>query len=288
MKAAPPAESRTLLVIGCGDFGGAVAAHFAARNWRVYGMRRQPGDLPGVTMLAADITAPATLHALSSIAPHFVLIVLTPGQFTDQRYRDVYVKGAHNILQALNRDNLQRIVWVSSTSVYHQHDGEWIDEESPALPQNFSGQRLLEAEQVIAASGVPHTIVRFGGIYGPGRDRLLQQLQSGQRSPLSPARYSNRIHRDDAVGILQFLLACAAHDRALQSLYLGVDSEPTPMSEIERWFCDFLRINYDSLTADAPPMRGGSRRCSSARLQALGYEFLYPTYRDGLPTLLKS
>jgi nucleoside-diphosphate-sugar epimerase len=178
------------------------------------------------------------------------------------------------------------VFWISSTSVYHQNDGEWIDEDSPAAPNSFSGARLLEAENVIAASGLPYTLIRFGGIYGLGRTRLLQQLREGQRSAITPPRYSNRIHRDDAVGILQFLLNCAMQNIALQSLYLGVDTEPALMSDIERWCCEFLYIDYDVLSASAQAARGGSRRCSSARLQALGYRFLYPTYREGLKTLL--
>jgi nucleoside-diphosphate-sugar epimerase len=275
-----------LIVIGCGDLGGAVATHFARANWRVYGVRRQSIALPNVTMLTADVTQANTLEALQNVAADYVVVVLTPGQFSDQRYRDVYVGGAKNILNKLNKSKLKRVFWISSTSVYHQNDGEWIDEDSPAAPNSFSGARLLEAENTIAASGLPHTLIRFGGIYGLGRTRLLQQLREGQRSAITPPRYSNRIHRDDAVGILQFLLNCERQNIALQSLYLGVDTEPALMSDIEHWVCKFLHIDYDALAESAPAARGGSRRCSSARLQALGYRFLYPTYREGLKTLL--
>jgi nucleoside-diphosphate-sugar epimerase len=179
------------------------------------------------------------------------------------------------------------VVWVSSTSVYHQDDGAWIDEASPAAPTGFSGRRLLEAETLLAAAGVPHTSVRFGGIYGPGRDRLLRQLRAGQRSPQQPVRYSNRIHRDDAVGILQFLLLQDSLGLPLQELYLGVDSEPAPMAEVERWFAAWLGLDYAQMAPHGEETRGGNRRCSSARLQSLGYRFIYPDFRAGLPTLVK-
>lgn len=276
----------TLLVVGCGDLGAAVAEYFAQRDWRVYGVRRSVVQIPNVTMIAADVTQPESLHALSSIKADYVLMALTPGEFSDQRYRAVYVDGARNVLQALDQAQIKRVFWVSSTSIYHQNAGELVDENSAAQPQAFSGARLLEAEQTIAASGLPYTSIRFGGIYGPGRARLLRQLRSGLRS--APSRhYSNRIHRDDAVGVLQFLIESAARDVELQTLYLGVDTEPALMSDIEHWFSDYLALDYSALTADAPPARGGSRRCSSQRLQALGYRFLYPTFREGLPTLLK-
>lgn len=281
-------QNPTLLIIGCGDLGAAVANHFAKREWRVFGVRRTAVEMSGVTMIVADVTQPESLRALHSINADYVLMALTPGEFSDQRYHAVYVEGARNVLRALDRTHVKRVFWVSSTSVYHQNDGEWVDENSPAQSTAFSGARLLEAEQVIAASGLPHTSIRFGGIYGPGRERLLWQLRNGQRSPLQPPRYSNRIHRDDVVGVLQFLIESATRGTELQSLYLGVDTEPALMSDIERWFSNYLSLDYTALTADAPPARGGSRRCSSERLQTLGYRFIYPTFRQGLPTLLES
>jgi nucleoside-diphosphate-sugar epimerase len=276
----------SLLVIGCGDLGSAVASHFAAVGWQVWGVRRQPQSLSGVTMLAADVTEPTSLQVLSSLMPDLVLIVLTPGAYTDERYQNVYVRGLTNCLGALNRSRLRRIVWVSSTSVFDQNDGQLLDESSPALPRSFAGQRLLEAEALLSASDIPHTIVRCGGIYGRGRERLLRQLQSGLRSPLLPPRYSNRIHRDDAVGILQFLLARAADDMPIQNLYLAVDAEPVLITDIEHWLCSQIDIDYESLEVQEGELRGGNRRCSSKRLQALGYAFLYPTFREGLRTLL--
>jgi len=275
-----------LLVIGCGDLGGAVAAHFAERNWKVVGVRRSPQTIPGVTMLCADITVPETLSVLAEVAPTIALFVLTPGAFNDERYRAVYVDGAKNCLARLDASRLQRVFWVSSTSVYHQDDGSVVVEDSPAAPTGFSGQRLLEAEQVIREFPSAHTIVRFGGIYGPGRDRLLRQLRAGKRTTETSLRYSNRVHRDDAVNILCFLIERAAAKLSLQALYLGVDTEPAPLVEIERWFCRFLNMDYAAMQIEDTEARGGNRRCSSARLQSLGYRFIYPTYRDGLPTLL--
>jgi nucleoside-diphosphate-sugar epimerase len=279
----------SLLVIGCGDLGGAVAARAAARGWRVWGVRRDAAGVPdGVAAIAADVTDAATLAPLAALRPQLVLCALTPGGFSDGGYRAVYVDGLRNLLAALNRAELRRVLWVSSTSVYHQDDGADVDEASAALPTAFSGRRLLEAERLLADAGLPHTIVRFGGIYGPGRDRLLRQLRSGVRSPQRPQRWSNRIHRDDCIGVLDFLLQRAAAGLALDDLYLGVDSAPAPVAEIERWFAARLGLDYTALREGEGEARGGNRRCLSARLQALGYQFRYPSYREGLPTLLEA
>jgi len=278
--------SHSLLVIGCGDLGGAVARHCAGLGWDVTGVRRSAIDIPGVRMLAADVTDAASLQPLRDIAAELVLIVLTPGGFNDERYRAVYVDGLAHVLANLNTSRLRRLLWVSSTSVFDQDDGSLLDENSPARPSGFSGRRLLEAEQLLAHSGLPSTSIRFGGIYGRGRDRLLQQLRGGRRTAPTPVRISNRIHRDDAVGILQFLLQRAAEGVALDPLYLGVDTEPTAIAEVERWFANYLQLDYAQLQQTEGELRGGNKHCCSTRLQQLGYSFIYPTYREGLPTLL--
>jgi nucleoside-diphosphate-sugar epimerase len=277
----------SLLVVGCGDLGGGVAALAIARGWRVWGVRRSGRGMPaGVEPIAADVTDPATLTPLAALRPDLALVALTPGGFSDEAYRRTYVDGLQNLLGALDHSTLRALLWVSSTGVYHQDDGSLVDEHSPTEPAGFSGRRLLAAEQLLRDSGLPHSCIRFGGIYGPGRDRLLRQLRDGRRTRAEPVRYSNRIHRDDCVGILDFLLLRAAAGDELDPVYVGVDTAPTPIHEVERWFADLLGLDYDALVQGDGELRGGNRRCSSARLQALGYRFHYPTYREGLPTLV--
>ncbi|MDX9874130.1 MAG: SDR family oxidoreductase [Spongiibacteraceae bacterium] len=278
--------SPSLLIVGCGDLGAAVGTQLIATGWQVWGLRRRPESLPaGITPVTGDVTTPDTLAAAAGLRPDLVLVTLTPAAFDDPGYRQTYVAGARHLLQVLPRP--QRLLWVSSTSVYPQDDGSWVNEQTPCKPASFSGQRLLEAEILLQQSGWPVTVVRLAGIYGPGRDRLLLRLQAGRRSPPTPVRISNRIHRDDAAGVLRLLLERAASGEALDSLYLGVDCEPTPIHEVEQWFADWLRLPPPPAAPTAAPLRGGHRYCSNARLRALGYRFLYPSFRDGLPTLLK-
>lgn len=283
-----PLSQPSLLVVGCGDIGGGVAELAVARGWQVWGVRRSNRSMPaGVERIAADVTDAATLAPLAALRPDFVLVVLTPGGFSDDHYRRSYVDGLSNVLRAIDRCALRHLLWVSSTGVYHQNDGGVVDETSPTLPSSFSGRRLLEAEQLLRDTTLPHSCIRFGGIYGPGRDRLLRQLREGRRTRAEPVRYSNRIHRDDCVGALDFLLQRAASGVALDRRYVGVDSEPAPIAAVEQWFAHHLGIDYAALRDSDGEMRGGNRRCSSARLQALGYRLRYPSYREGLPTLIE-
>ncbi len=281
-----PLSQPSLLIVGCGDLGGGVAGIAIARGWRVWGMRRSGAVPAGVEHIAADVTDPATLAPLAALRPDLVLVVLTPGGFSDEHYLRTYVDGLRNLLQVIDRPALRHLLWVSSTGVYHQDDGSVVDELAPTAPTSFSGRRLLEAEQLLDESGIAYSCIRFGGIYGPGRDRLLRQLRDGRCTRAEPVRHSNRIHRDDCVGALDFLLQRAAAGRALDPFYVGVDTEPAPIAQVERWFAAYLGIDYDALTAGDGELRGGNRRCCSARLQALGYRFRYPTYREGLQTLV--
>lgn len=281
-----PLSQPSLLIVGCGDLGGGVAELAVARDWQVWGVRRH-GEVPaGVERIAADVTDATTLLPLTALRPDLVLVALTPGGFSDDHYRRSYVEGLHNLLQVIDRSALRHLLWVSSTGVYHQDDGSVVDENSATAPTTFSGRRLLEAEQLLRDAALPHSCIRFGGIYGPGRDRLLRQLREGRRTRAEPLRYSNRIHRDDCVGMLDFLLQRAAAGRELDPCYIGVDTEAAPIHVVERWFADFLGLDYDKLVDSDGELRGGNRRCSSARLQALGYRFRHPTYREGLPTLV--
>lgn len=274
----------SLLIVGYGDLGRGIARACLQDGWHVAGLRRhwtQPD--PGVVALTGDVTQPASLVALAAMTFDYIVVTLTPGEYSDTAYRRVYAEGARHLKAAVQRP--RRLIWVSSTSVYHQDDGSVVDEQSPAEPTSFAGRRLLEAEAVWRAGDWPVTALRLAGIYGPGRDRLLRQLRAGKRSPVNPIRVSNRIHRDDAVGVAVFLLNQADRGVDLAPLYLGVDTAPAPIADVEAWFAGYLGLPPPAAGAE-PLLRGGNRFCSSARLQALGYRFRYPDFRSGLPTLV--
>src|SRR5690606_40538461 len=92
---------------------------------------------------------------------------------SDLGYHAYYYRGLRHILKALKGQKLQRAFFVSSSSVYHQMDGEWVDETSETRPSSFAGKEMLAAEEALLKADVPGTVVRFTGIYGPGRTRMI-------------------------------------------------------------------------------------------------------------------
>ncbi len=278
-----------ILIVGCGDIGIELGKMLADSDTSVWGLRRKPLALPdGIKPLCADVTQPETLTQLSALAIDYVVITLTPARFDDESYRQVFVDGLANLLTVLTvSPSLKHVVFVSSTSVYQQDDGQWVDETSATLPSSFSGQRLLQAEQLLIKSGLSSSIVRFAGIYGPGRRRLIEQVIAKQGCAKAPELYTNRIHRDDCVGFLAHLISCHRQNMPVESLYIGVDSEPVSMWELKGWLAEQLAIDTASMTITAPPRRN-SKRCSNKRLLASGYKLLYPGYRQGYGELLQN
>ncbi len=278
---------QNILLVGCGDIGIALGSQLIEQGANVWGLRRDPSQLPaGFQGVAADVCDPQSLSVLKGVSKKVnfdsVVITLTPGQFTDEAYQRVYVNGLANLLAALAEQS-PHIFYISSTSVYHQTDGGWVDEESPANPTSFSGRRLLEAEQLLAQSkfGIEgsSTVIRFAGIYGPGRHRLIQQVRQGKGCAKQPELYTNRIHRDDCVGFLLYLIH-QKNKQTLEKLYIGVDSTPVTMWDLKQWLAEELGVDQKTL-AEEVVTRRNSKRCSNKRMLAAGYEMRYGDYRDG-------
>ena len=279
-----------ILIAGCGYVGRSLAKILCDSGDDVWGLSRTPTDLPeGVVPIAADLRDPASLRALPADLES-VVFAAAPGGFDEAAYRSVYLDGLKNLLDVLaNQDEpVRRFFMVSTTSVYGQEDGEWVDEDSPTEPQSFAGQTVLAAEDLLRSHRLPYTIVRLGGIYGPGRDRLLRTVQAGTAICYEgAARYINRNHRDDCAGVLQHLMTL--DDPA--DLYLGVDSEPADERDVFAWLARELGLPEPRLrpASDRPPRRRpGNKRCKNDRLLGSGYSFQYPSFREGFSALIQA
>lgn len=273
-----------ILIVGAGDVGGTLASALVAQGHEVWGLRRSAqNNNDGIQWLQADVTDPETLVDLPPNCDLVIYSVASP-VFSQEGYHSYYVQGLRNILSALVGEP-ERIFFVSSSSVYHQSGGEWVDETSATEPQSFAGKELLLAEQTLLQGGVAATAVRFTGIYGPGRNRLIEQARHGSHCDPEPPIWTNRIHRDDCVGVLLFLINRALAGEPLDTLYLATDDEPAPLFDVLEWIKD--RIGEVDPDHDVPEAsRRANRRCSNQRLKALGYEFRFHNYREGYEALL--
>lgn len=271
-----------VFIAGAGYVGTVAAAGLARAGHTVDIGRRSPGAM--ARSHAMDVLRPETYPAALREAD-CVIYCVSADAFTPEAYRAAYVDGLALVLAAAAAGGAKRFVFVSSTGVYGQDDGSVVDESSPAQPRGFSGRTILEGEALLAGAPLEGATIRFSGIYGPGRDRLVRMVRSG--APVSAkarAAMTNRIHRDDCARALAHLVA----QPALAPLYLGTDEAPTPTGEILDWIAARLGMQPPPLGEDTgeAPQRGGNKRLSSARLRGEGFRFLYPTYREGFAAIL--
>ena len=272
----------TVLIAGCGDLGTEAGLRFAAAGFSVLGWRRSPEKLPpALRGVAADLTG--TLPPVPADTEIVVLAVAAPERSVEA-YRATYLQGTANLLAALERDAVRprRILMVSSTAVYGDAGGGWVDEDTPASPASATGAVLLEAEELLHASRPDAVVLRLSGIYGPGRTRLIDGVRAGTAVLPAAGQLTNRIHRDDAAAAIVHLATGVEQPRPL---YVGTDNEPAELGSV---------LSFLASELGTPPLpagtrdstRGGNRKLRNTRLRETGFEFTYPTYREGYRAVL--
>lgn len=277
----------SVLIAGCGDVGSRLAAQLPANNWQVYGLRRSIERLPaGVTGVAGDLFSDQCPGQWPEGNIDYLVYSAAATDHDEAGYQAAYIEGLKHMLGWLKQKGQQpkRLLFVSSSGVYSQTEGEWVDETSPAEATSYSGRIMREAEQIALNSGIAASVVRLTGIYGPGREWMLGQVRKGYRVAVDPPLYGNRIHADDAGGLLAFLLQADLQGKTLEDCYIGVDNAPVPLAEVVGWLRE--RLGITEWAAEASVRRAGSKRCSNARAKALGWEPRYPSYREGYSAML--
>lgn len=270
---------RRVLIAGCGDLGARIGPLLAASE--VYGLRRQVSALPaGIHPVAADLRTGAGFDALPRQVDALVYCA-TPDARHEAAYRATYVDGLARLVDALPDPAASlRMLFVSSTAVYGQNGGEWVDEASPTEPSGFNGRVLLEAE---AAAGrrYPSTSLRLAGLYGPGRLWLLRRVRAGETIGAG-CHWTNRIHLDDAAALAVTLLK---HD-APPPVVIGVDNAPTCESAVLDGLAD--RLGLPRLPRQGDPAAESGKRLRNDLAQTLGWHPRYPSWEDGYSDVLTS
>lgn len=276
----------SLLIAGCGFLGEAAAGFFCADGWRVVALT---ASAPSAARLAgglhaahaADISSAAALAAVRDAHGPFdaVLHCASSGRGGADAYRRVYVNGAARLAEIFPE---ARLIFASSTSVYAQTHGEWVDESSLAEPARETGRLLLDAELIVLDAG--GCVLRLAGLYGPGRSVLLRKFLDGSATlENGGSRWINQIHRDDAARA-----ALAAARAGAKARLLNVaDDQPATQREVYGWIADYLgRPLPQDGPADPNRKRGWtSKRVSNAKLRSLGWVPVFPSYCAALPSL---
>ena len=273
-----------LLLAGCGFLGEAAADFFSGAGWQVVALTasaESAAQLAGkpYPVLAADISSPPALAVVRKIHGLFDVVIhcASSGRGDAEAYRHVYVGGVRTLAEVFPE---ARLLFTSSTSVYAQTSGEWVDETCPAEPDRETGRALLEAEAIARATD--GCVLRLAGLYGPGRSVLLRKMREGSAFlEKDGVRWINQIHRDDAA---RAILA-VAQSGTPGEIYNVVDDTPATQREVYQWIADFLGCALPLPgPADLERKRGWtSKRVSNTRLRTLGWAPEFPSYCAALP-----
>ncbi len=268
-----------VLLVGFGQLAHLLARSLVNKHFQVTGLKRTPIQNSAIEMRYLDLQKPEQLSTLSTEFD-YVVITLTPDEMTLQGYRQGYFSNVENLLNHFhNHDSKPCFIYVSSTRVYGQHQGEWIDETSETKPQSDKGHVLLDTEKLIQSTdgGI---IVRFSGIYGGQRQRFFDRVKAGIELQQTPPLYSNRIHQVDCAGVLEFLIIQHSKGNLDDSLFLASDTSPAPIYEVAEWLAGTYHCPMPKALIK-PPNTDQGKRCNSAKLQDMGYVFRYPSYKQG-------
>ena len=282
-----------LLCFGLGYSARELAGRLQAEGWRVTGTTRSAESAArltseGLPTLLFDGAEPNDLLAEAARGATHVLVSAGPDESGDPTLRC----HAGDLAAA---DGLQWIGYLSTVGVYGDHQGGWVDETAMPRPVSRRSRWRLAAEQSWICFGAQADraveLFRLSGIYGPGRSPLQKLIDGTARRIDKPGQVFNRIHVADIAGVLQASMARPTPGR----IYNVTDDEPAPPQDVVAYAAELLGLDPPPLIPfdEAPlsPMGrsfyGENKRVSNARLKReLSYEFVYPTYREGLSALL--
>ena len=284
-----------LLIVGCGDIA-LRALPQLARNYQVFGLVRAAAQADRIAALGAipltgDLDNPPTLAALAGVAD-LVLHLAPPGESGERDQRSA------NLIAALSTRPLERLVYISTSGVYGDCGGAWVDEDRPLAPQTVRALRRVDAERSLLAwgkqSGVAVAVLRVPGIYAAERLPLAQLKRASPVLRAEDDVYTNHIHADDLAGICLAALERGAAGR----VYNASDDSEIKMGDYFDLVADRARLPRPPRIARAAAEAGAiaegllsfmreSRRLTNTRMKAeLGVRLRYPSVYEGVPPVV--
>jgi nucleoside-diphosphate-sugar epimerase len=284
--------SGNLFCFGLGYSSLALAKRLVSQGWDISGTVRKEQDVSitkNISVFPFDPSHSTTDISDAIFRATHLLITIPP-----QPSGDVVLK---NFSEEISKaQHLQWIGYISSTGVYGDTQGEWVDESSPLLASTDRNRQRIEVEsawlEIGRSHGLPVMIFRCVGIYGPGRNLLASIRQGRARRIDKPGLVFSRIHSEDLAQTLE------ASMKKVQpgEVYNVSDDCPSPPAQAVQYACDLLGVDPPPLEsyekADLSPIARGfyitNKRISNKKIkQELGVKLRYPDYRCGLKSLLK-
>lgn len=265
-----------VLIVGFGETAKLLANNLLAQGHQVTGLSRRGVPYHAVQMLAQPVQQP---HFSTLAAVDMLYVLLSPDQRSVDAYARTFLHSLQPLFAALQAHPVQRVVLVSSSSVYGPGWGEQVDELTVPQPEAGSTAAVLWAaeQQWREVWQQRLVVVRPSGIYGPGRLRLLRWVQSGQ--PVQLNQWTNRIHIQDLAAIL----ACLASDSVVEPLYVVTDMQPVLQDEVLDGIAAFLGLPV----LDKKEGMLSGKRLLPSRLITQGYHYLYPTWKEGYLAIIQ-
>ncbi len=277
--------TRTLLSLGHGYTAQSLARRLLPQGWTVIGTTRNPAAVDALQApeVQMQVWPGSDLGPALQRASH-ILVSIAPGPDGDP------VLAAHADL--IRKARPEWVGYLSTTVVYGDHQGGWVDEDTPLTPGNDRGRQRVQAENQWRATGLPVHIFRLAGIYGSGRGPFEKVRDGTARRVIKPGQVFSRTHVDD---IAQVLHASMSNPRP-GTAYNVCDDDPAPPQDVIAYAAELLGlpippavpIEQANLTPMGASFYAESKRVRNDRIKSeLGVDLLYPTYREGLQSLLK-
>lgn len=288
-------SSRSRMIIGCGYVGIPLAAAFHAAGDVVFPTTRSEDrarqfEEQGYRAKIADVTRPETLRSLPEADTVVFAVGYDAGSGASRE--EVYAEGLKSVLDHLP-ESTRRLIFVSTTGVYGDAEGQTVDEETPCDPARPGGKAFLEAEHYLRNHPIwskRSVILRMAGIYGPKRIPRSADIQAGKPIPAPGGGALNLIHVADAVQAIRL----AADAETFSPLYIVSDGSPVDRRDYYREVARLLHApepTFEEPDPNSPAaLRAGSdRKMSNQRLVTeLGFQPKHPSYREGLAAILGS
>ncbi|EMI19598.1 nucleoside-diphosphate-sugar epimerase [Rhodopirellula maiorica SM1] len=281
-----------ILIIGCGYLGSVVAKMARDSGHTVFATTRRQNRATelrqqDIEPILADWTCRSSLQGLPEVDR--ILVAVSYDSASRMSRYESQVGGLRNLLNSVPEQ--AHLCYISTTGVYHQTGGEWVDERSPTNPNREGGRVHLQAEELLHRyrPGAPWTILRLAGIYGPGRVPRIDSVLQGKPIVSAEEGYLNLIHVEDAARAV-----FAAWQDSAHRMYVVGDDEPMPRRD---FYCEIARQCRVKPPAFEPPPVGSAKQMRSESNKRIWNRRLkrhllpklsFPSYREGLASILKN
>lgn len=270
-----------VLQIGCGGLGTLVAQETLAHGHELIIVRRSRQAVPqGAQVLHLDVVKGDALAPIAELQPEILLYCLAPVE--GQSYQQTYVQGLKNVLAHVSKSALRHVFFISSTGIYGEHQGEFVDDSTAVVPADADGQVMLDAERLLYELPCAHSALRVSGIYGPQRLYLLRAVQDQARWP-KVAHWTNRIHELDVARAVVHLYEQVANGMVLPAHCIVTDGVPALQHEVLQWMAGKMQLPLP----DTPPLEPQTgKRITNQFLPQSGFKLKFADYRAGYEAIL--